>query len=253
MVKAGLKKILVISLVIIGFCRVGSSQYLDYQTIFGSDWENAVTFLKENENWIRPKLEQYKIPYSCAMAVVFPELIRYSALRDKMEISMLKTLYINLGTQYADFSIGVFQMKPSFAELILEKAPDVMGNKSKELFHCIRNYSDMRSLRASIVEDLENPEKQLNYLIAFFKICESSFDLYPMSKNDRLKFIATAYNYGFTSSTEQINNMIPKRFFNTKLLQTENYSYADVSLTWFKEYNAEVSSASTKAEAEIEK
>ena len=53
-----------------------------------------------------------------AIAVVFPELIRYSALRDKIEITLLKSLYIYKGDDYADFSIGQFQMKPSFAELI---------------------------------------------------------------------------------------------------------------------------------------
>ena len=39
--------------------------------------------------------------------VIFPELVRYSAIRDKMEITLLKTLYRNLGEDYADFSVGV--------------------------------------------------------------------------------------------------------------------------------------------------
>ena len=30
--------------------------------------------------------------------------------------------------------------------------------------------------------------------------------------------------------------MIDKKFFNTKLFKTENYSYADVSLFWYKQY-----------------
>jgi transposase len=36
-------------------------------------------------SWIKPALAEYGIPYHEAIAVVFPELVRYSALRDKME------------------------------------------------------------------------------------------------------------------------------------------------------------------------
>ena len=43
------------------------------------------------------------------MSVVFPELVRYSALRDKMEITLLKALYINVGRDYANFSLAIFR------------------------------------------------------------------------------------------------------------------------------------------------
>ena len=89
------------------------SQPLNYREVFGDDWKNAVSFEKENRNWMKPALEKYHISYPVAIAVVFPELVRYSALRDKMVITLLKTLYINLGSDYANFSIGRFQMKPS--------------------------------------------------------------------------------------------------------------------------------------------
>jgi len=51
-----------------------------------------------------------------------------------------------------------------------------------------------------------------------------------------LKFLATAYNFGINKSSEEIEKMTDKKFFNTKLFKTENYSYADVSLFWYKQY-----------------
>ena len=92
----------------------GRSQ-INYRETFGRDWDKALSFVAENRNWIAPELEQYNVSYPVAIAVIFPELVRYSALRDKIEITLLKALYINLGEEYANFSIGPFQMKPSFA------------------------------------------------------------------------------------------------------------------------------------------
>ena len=199
----------------------------------GSDWQNAVTWVEENKSWIEPQLKKYDIPYSLAMAVVFPELVRYSALRDRMEIVLCKALYTNHGERYADFSIGVFQMKPSFGELIRNDISPIMGRKSHSLFKDRTEYNDIRLFRASIIEQLEKPETELNYLIAFFKICESHFRLNRMDDYEKLKFLATAYNYGYNKEPEEINAMIDKKFFNTKLFQQENYAYSDVSLYWF--------------------
>lgn len=57
-----------------------------------------------------------------------------------------------------------------------------------------------------------------------------------MNDADKLKFLATAYNYGIDKNAAQIGIMTDKKFFNTKLFKTENYSYADVSLFWYKEF-----------------
>jgi len=230
----------VICCLIIGNINLGSSQPLDYRMIFGSDWENAVTFVEENRSWIEPRLEEYDISFSLAIAVVFPELVRYSSLRDRMEITLCKSLYIHKGEKYADFSIGVFQMKPSFAEFIRENAPVIMGRRSKNLFKDKREYPDGKSYRASVIADLEKPETELNYLIAFLKICESRFRISRRDMETRLKFMATAYNYGIDKEQKQIELMINKKYFNTKLFQTENYSYSDVALFWFNQYAGEI-------------
>jgi hypothetical protein len=212
------------------------SQPIDYQTIFGKDWEKAQAFESENRNWIEPLLKKNKISYHLAIAVIFPELVRYSALRDKMETTLLKTLYVNLGEYYANFSVGQLQMKPSFAEAIHQQAPSVMSRRSEIVFRDETEFDDIKNYRKSIVVDLEDPKIQFNYLIAFFKICEKKFKTNRMDDITRVKFLSTVYNYGIDKSAEQVENMMDKKYYNTKLFKTENYSYSDVSVYWFKKY-----------------
>lgn len=183
---------------------------------------------------MEPILIRNHISYPLAIAVIFPELVRYSALRDKMEITLLKALYINLGDEYANFSIGQFQMKPSFAEIIRRQAPLVLGRRSEIEFKNPSEYEGISYFRKSIVSDLEDPRTQLNYLIVFFKICEKKYKTNRKDEITRLKFVATAYNYGIDKSTSQIEAMIDKKYFNTKVFKTENYSYSDVSVFWYK-------------------
>lgn len=211
------------------------SQEADYKSIFGKDWEKAETFVVENENWMIQLSEEYNISYPVAVAIVFPELIRYSSLRDKMEITLLKSLYIYHGEDYANFSIGQFQMKPSFAESVHKKIPLLKG-KLKNQFKEKTRENDIIKYRAAIVKDLEKPESQFLYLIAFLKICEAVYDLKDIDENQRIKFLATAYNYSFQKSFEEINEMTDKKFFYTKLVKTESYTYSDISVFWYNNY-----------------
>jgi hypothetical protein len=210
------------------------SQNADYREIFGDDWNKAIAFERENRSWMEPILAKNHISYPLAIAVIFPELIRYSALRDKMEITLLKALYINLGEDYANFSIGQFQMKPAFAEIVRKQAPSVMGLISEIAFKNPSDYDDISGYRKSIVNDLEDPRKQFDYLIVFFRICEKNYKTDREDEISRLKFLATAYNYGIDKSASAIDSMIDRKFFNTKLFKSENYSYSDVAVFWYK-------------------
>jgi hypothetical protein len=215
------------------------SQSLNYPEILGEDWKKAESFEKENRSWMEPVLAKNNISYPLAISIIFPELVCYSALRDKMEISLLKTLYINLGEDYANFSIGQFQMKPSFAELIRKQAPSFLQRRSGISFKSSKEYDNILDFRRSIIKDLEDPKMQMNYLIAFIKICEKNFKTNRKEEPSRVKFLAAAYNYGFEKNSGEIESMIDKKFFNTKLFKTTNYSYADISLFWYKQFTSE--------------
>jgi hypothetical protein len=211
-------------------------QSINYREIFGEDWTKAETFEKENRSWMDSVLSKNNISYPLAIAIIFPELIRYSALRDKMEISLLKTLYINLGEDYANFSIGQFQMKPSFAEHIREQAPSNLQWRSGITFKSRKEYDSILDFRRSIIKDLEDPKMQMNYLITLIRICEKNFKINRKDEASRVKFLAAAYNFGFENDSSEIESAIDKKYFNTKLFKTKNYSYADISYFWYCNY-----------------
>ncbi len=219
-----------------------SSQPVNYSELFGDDWKKAEVFEKENRGWMDSVLTRNHISYPVAVAIIFPELVRYSALKDKMEIGLLKTLYVNLGEEYADFSIGVFQMKPSFAETIRDESTAYLGRQAGIIFKSSSDYDNIKDFRKSIIKDLEDPESQVIYLITFIKICKKKFNLNRLDEINLIKFLATAYNFGIDKTALEIVRMTDKKFFNTKLLKTENYSYADVSLFWYKHYISEIRS-----------
>jgi hypothetical protein len=212
------------------------SQSLKYDQIFGDDWKKALLYVSENREWMQPFLEKNNISYTEAVAVIFPELVRYSALRDKMETAVLKALYINLGETYANFSIGVFQIKPSFASFIREEYHSVKGGKSAITFRKSKSYDDQRDYRSEIVTDLEDPVKQMKYIAAFIQLCEKKFRVSRMNEHDRVIFMAAAYNCGINKDRKSIENMISRKFYNTKLIRTENYSYSDVSIYWYNQF-----------------
>jgi hypothetical protein len=231
-----LLRVLFFFLILTGLPSPAFSQSLNYAEIFGDDFKKALLFESENRSWMQADLAKNHISYPLAIAVIFPELVRYSALRDKMEITLLKALYINLGDEYANFSIGQFQMKPSFAQMVREQSHSVMNRRSGISFQRSAEYNDIKDYRKSIVKDLEDPKTEFSYLVTFMKICDKNFRTNRMDEITRLKFTATAYNYGINKSSGEIESMIDRKFFNTKLFKTDNYSYADVSLFWYTQY-----------------
>lgn len=213
-----------------------SCQEPDYKILFGKNWIRAEKIVSENEAWIKEKASKFNIDYRVAVSVVFPELVRYSALRDKMETAMLKTLYINLGDEYADFSVGQFQMKPSFAGDINKSIDKIRDRRLRRLFRKQSSFDNIREYRSSIVRDLESIERQFDYLIAFIKICEHEYPLNMMTDEERIKFLASAYNCGLLKGEDYIRSMEGKKFFSTKLVPSENYSYTEISLFQYRRY-----------------
>ncbi|HKK42482.1 MAG TPA: hypothetical protein VJ963_08745 [Bacteroidales bacterium] len=227
---------ILLCMLFVNTCFIAVSQKPDYRVVFGDDWKNAETFVNENRSWMEAALKKNHIPYPVAIAVIFPELIRYSALRDKMEITLLKTLYVNLGERYSNFSVGRFQMKPSFAELVRRRYVTGFFRNRLPAFRGDSYYTDIKDFRKSVLADLEDTKKEFNYLVAFIHICEKSYGTDKMDNNYRLRFLATAYNYGIDKTKEQIISMMRAKYFSTKLFSSQNYSYADISLFWYRSY-----------------
>ena len=196
----------------------------DYKTEFGSDYQKALTWIASRQLLLDSVCRQQLVSAKFITALVFPELIRYNAVVDRLETGSLETLYVRLGKDYADFSVGCFQMKPSFAER-LEKEPEATA-----LFGLPPEQNEVQT-RISRVERLENEHWQLLYLVAFLKVCETRFKhLTFRNDTEKLRFFATAYNAGYWKPEATLLAFQHRYFYRPGNLPTgKTYNYADIA------------------------
>src|SRR6476661_8460768 len=199
----------------------------DYKKVFGSNYTWAANWLKQHDGLINEFASAFDIPGKELKAIVFPELIRYNGFVNALEVESLKYLYVTEGKEYADFSVGYFQMKPSFGEMIEQDAFKYLPVKYHIESGWKNNLSDDASRKAR-VKRLSNVRQQLIYLCAFYKLCEKRFTGSNLSAEERVKFFATCYNAGYKRSFESLKSFMGKNHYN-------GYNYASVSIYYFNQ------------------
>jgi len=149
-----------------------------------------------------------------ALLVAAPELIRYSYFQNFLETAGLELLYVQYGADGADFSIGPFQMKPSFIE---ELEQQVLGNPVLIVYRSIAAFptDESNRIREIRINRIQQPKFQLLYLSAFRAYCEYQFAGYlgDATTKEKLRFIATAYNMGFGHSNQDILDYMQQKNF----------------------------------------
>ncbi|MBI4648608.1 MAG: hypothetical protein HY738_18990, partial [Bacteroidia bacterium] len=176
------------------------------------------------------------IDTSLVVSVVFPELIRYSYLSDFFETSALELIYTEYGCEAADFSIGRFQMRPSFIEN-LEKY--VAGNSdliNKYGFICDFIGDSQPKIRAERIARLKILKWELIYICCFADIIASKFpNVQQKEQKEKIKFFASAYNHGFDTSSNEIINWIDAKYFPFGQSATcVQYSYCDIAYDFYE-------------------
>ena len=169
-----------------------------------------------------------------ALSIVFPEFMRYSAFRDKMETLATTLIYTN-SPESGGYSIGAFQMKPIFAQ-DLEKI--VSADKELKLKYPLINYAGLvENLedRKERIKRLQNSKSQIQYLYAFIDICTEKFQLESLSDEDKLTYLATAYNSGFMRSKEQIEDLSKRKTFpNGPENKNSKWNYATITKEFYR-------------------
>jgi hypothetical protein len=203
-----------------------------YSSIYKNEFESAIQFHGENKVKFQKIALDLNRDELFVFSIVAPEIGHYSWIKNQLELNSLKVLYVQQGRDYANFSIGFFQMKPSFVEEIEKEV-----QKDEELkscyAHCLISKVDEKKRRVIRIKRLETLDWQLQYLSAFIAITSKKFNLKFDSKVDEVKFFSTAYNTGFHKSLEAINHeMQKKRFpnfgemkFNYSTIAAEYYLY----------------------------
>ena len=206
-----------------------------YPKVFGNDWTSAINYVKEHhDEWSR-EFEQFDVDPRLAVAIVFPELIRYSMWQDEIERAAVNGLYVSKGTDGANFSIGRFQMKPSFAEEIEQEWN--RSSLSKE-YGFVFNLQQNNEARRSRIRRLSNMQGQCRYLAIFIRLLQQRHpQLEQLSEKEQVCFLATAYNRSFTASFQQIKKIQHERHFHTDVIKTHStclYCYADIAYVAYR-------------------
>jgi hypothetical protein len=216
----------------------------DYQSVlkplqpFERDIGFAIEFFLEKDEVIQKNLEDLDGNQKAeVLAIVFPEVIRWNEFQDIIEISADKLLYVNGGSKIADFSVGSFQMKPSFVENL--ETYILLNEELDEIKNIVSIQKSKKENRIERIERLDNFEWQLKYAHAYWIVANHKFqNLKFQNQEERIRFFATAYNTGFMKPIKEIRNWQNKKKFpyNGKI-GMQSASYSDFSIEFIKNYN----------------
>jgi hypothetical protein len=215
-----------------------AGQAPDYARIFGPQYEAAVHFIETNP-WISGALGLGEDEGRMALAVIFPEILRFSALEDLIQVRALKVLYVQYGKTYANFSVGRFQMKPTFADQVERDANRLLTAEERAAAGApLFSSADTVENRRDRVLRLDDFRWQVRYLGLFIRIMDRKHAQTAFADGrERLRFYATAYNAGYTRSEKAIRRLMPLKSYHTALFDSETkYCYADVSLFFFDRF-----------------
>lgn len=206
----------------------------DFGSTFGSNATKAQAQLQQMDTAFALCAPLCQVSPRFMQALVFPEVMRYSTLQDGIETESLRTLYVQLGEDYADFSIGLFQMKPSFAQTVETKAKQLLPDsvyQELELAYTTKAEEDIRMER---VERMQDKDYQLVYLTAFIAICNQLYGHHAFAnETEKLQWYATVYNAGFDKSDAYIADKIKQaHFYLQQGMPDKKFRYAAVA-TWY--------------------
>jgi hypothetical protein len=192
----------------------------------------AVEYAKEIRPRLLKALDNDPLLTGIGMAVVFPELTRYSYLQDAIETSALEFSYLFYGN--VDFSIGKMQMKPSFAAMLEIDAPAGCRTRFPELF---QPAGDPRSVRGSRLARLKNPDLQIEYFAVFLTIMTSNFPALAQDAEQAVRIFSAAYNAGYNRTPEELAEWAGRAYFpHGKYAVAPQYSYAEIALDYYRRY-----------------
>jgi len=210
-----------------------NSQSENYCREYEKDCQKAKEFFAEHKSKLEDAAKKCGVSSEFLFAVVAPEITQFNYLSDKLETYSLKVFYVQGGKAYSDFSIGYFQMKPSFIEALenyISIDKDLKNKYKKFLF----KKPNERQARVERVERLGGIEWQVDYLALFFIVVNHRFpDITFSTTEEQLRFFASAYNCGFHKSEQQIKETEQKALFPH--FSRQKFKYSDIAVWFYQE------------------
>ncbi len=206
----------------------------DYQVVFGENYREAVRFLQTNKQHFVKAWQPDTLRAEMA-AVVFPELVRYSLVRDLLETKVLELGYVQYGADYVDFSIGRFQMKPSFVEE-LELQTAQYEELTSFSYKMLYRLTEAKAIRAERIRRLKDWDWQLFYVQVFYHLCLQKFDNQVIGlPSERVRLLALAYHHGLRYDVAALSKRAGWRIFPYGRNFGQNqYAYEEVASDFFE-------------------
>jgi hypothetical protein len=204
---------------------------------YNKEYNDAKHYCKSIKNTVDSVAVKFKLNSNFLLPIVFPECMRFSVIQNSIETNALEIFYTKFGKEYSDFSIGRFQMKPSFVETL--EAFVLLDKKLHNEFGFILMKEESQGARSLRIDRLKNINWQIIYLSCFYKIVEIRFhNLSFLTIADKINFYATAYNVGFTMPSNEIKKWQTINIFPSGHKDNENnYPYGSISLEYFNDTN----------------
>jgi hypothetical protein len=201
-----------------------------YSELYPKECEAAKQFFAEHKKEFEQAGKNTGLSVEFLFAVVAPEVTQFSHLSNKLETYSLKVMYVQGGTAYANFSIGYFQMKPSFIERLEEYAAADTILKTKYAACLFVNPSE-RASRVARIDRLNTVEWQITYLTLFCEVLQKQFgNVLFTTAEEQLRFYASAYNCGFHKTEQQIKETEQKALFPH--FSRKKFKYSNIAV-WF--------------------
>lgn len=176
--------------------------------------------------------ESVDLPPAFVFSIVAPEIVSFSLFSNHLEVLSLKVLYVEGGKKYSNFSIGEFQIKPSFVEQLEAYASKGFSEKNKKAI-VIAEGNDKKN-RIERISRLDDREWQFKYLRLFLEVMKTRFDDSVFESDEsKLCIYATAYNAGFERSLDDLMSLGEMSFFSI-FSPFYKRSYCEVSLQFFR-------------------
>jgi hypothetical protein len=217
-----------------GIIRLQAQPAADYPLIFGKHYTNALAFIRQNA-WMRDSLRVNGVDADVALSVIFPELVRFSEFRNMAETRGLEVLYTQYGKEFANFSIGNFQMKPSFIESLEKEWNTQFKNADFQKTHIpVFDRKNTYKNRSARIGRMNNIYWQIRYLTVFMLFMDKKYGKAFADKTEKCRFYAMAYNTGYKLKFREIMLKGNGEFFYTGFIKPARcYRYSDISVFYF--------------------
>jgi len=204
-----------------------------YSALYPKECEATKQFFTEHKQEFETAGKNADLSAEFLFAIVAPEFSQFSYLSNKLETYSLKVMYVQGGTAYSNFSIGFFQMKPSFIENLENYVSADTALKNRYQQFLFEN-PDKRESRVERIDRLGSLEWQMKYLTLFCALVNKRFgNISFNSEEEKLRFYASAYNSGFHKTEQKIRDTEQKALFPH--FSRKKFKYSDIAVWFYRE------------------